>query len=124
MSDSMKLSLLTSAALLFAVAAAQVQQQEFKKDDGDKNMAETQPAFEKEDGALPILGPATPLACKIVTTVLTGLCALANYDGCEETVSYTQCICAAQRDQLKVLKCARSELTGLLTGYCETRVYN
>ncbi|KAF9987717.1 hypothetical protein BGZ75_000188 [Mortierella antarctica] len=112
----MKLSLLTSAALLFAVAAAQVQQQEFKKND---EAAQTQPAFEKDDGVLPILGPATPLACKAVTTVLTGLCALANYDGCEETVAYTQCICSAQRDKVKVLTCARSVLTTLLNGYCE-----
>ncbi|KAF9575193.1 hypothetical protein EC968_004129 [Mortierella alpina] len=100
----MKLSLLTSAAMLFALAAAQAQQQEFQKD----------------DGALPILGPATPLACKVVTTILTGLCTLANYDGCEKTVAYTQCICAAQRDEVKVLKCAHSELTTLLEGYCET----
>ncbi|KAF9965547.1 hypothetical protein BGZ70_004625 [Mortierella alpina] len=122
----MKLSLITSAALLFAVAAAQAQQQEFKKSDANDtqpqvNETQTQPAFEKEEGAIPILGPATPLACKLVTTILTGLCALANYDGCEETVAYTQCICAAQRDPKKVLTCAHSELTTLLTGYCTSR---
>ncbi|KAG0356207.1 hypothetical protein BGX24_006463 [Mortierella sp. AD032] len=97
----MKLALFISTALLFAIVSAQAQPQKFKR-----------------DGALPILGPASPLACKVVTTILTGLCGLANYDGCEETVAYTQCICNAQKDNVKVLTCARSELTALLAGYC------
>ncbi|KAG0080833.1 hypothetical protein BGZ90_011108 [Linnemannia elongata] len=97
----MKLALFTSTALLFAIV-----------------LAEALPQKSKRDGALPILGPATPTACKLMTTIMTGMCSLANYDGCEETVAYTQCICAAQRDRVKILKCAQSELTTLLTGYC------
>ncbi|KAF9120054.1 hypothetical protein BG015_006171, partial [Linnemannia schmuckeri] len=97
----MKLALFTTTVLLFAIVSAQARPQKSKR-----------------DGAVPILGPSTPLACKVVTTILTGLCGLANYDGCEETVAYTQCICSAQRDKSKVLECARSELTTLLTGYC------
>ncbi|KAF9345034.1 hypothetical protein BGX26_003619 [Mortierella sp. AD094] len=68
-------------------------------------------------GALPILGPGTPLACKIVTTTLNGLCVLANYDGCEATTAYVQCICQAQNNPAKVLACARN-ISGLLKGYC------
>ncbi|KAG0031692.1 hypothetical protein BGZ81_000782 [Podila clonocystis] len=112
----MKLSLFTSAALLFAVASAQTQQQEFKVDEG---IAQTKPDFEKEDGVLPILGPATPTACKIVTVVLTGLCAFANYDGCEASVNYVQCICSAHSVRSEILKCAHSSLSGLLEGYCQ-----
>ncbi|KAH7038737.1 hypothetical protein BKA57DRAFT_474079 [Linnemannia elongata] len=96
----MKLALFTSTALLFAIV-----------------LAEALPQKSKRDGE-PILGPATPFACKIVTAALTGICSVANYEGCEETVAYTQCICAAQKDPVKVLKCAQSELTTLLTGYC------
>ncbi|KAF9281679.1 hypothetical protein BGZ68_006470 [Mortierella alpina] len=124
----MKLSILTSAALLFAVAAAQNETQPSTNVTQPLtnvtlpqiNVTQTQPAFEKEDGVLPVLGPATPLACKAVTTILNALCSFANYDGCEETIAYTQCICVAQRDKAKVLTCARSELTTLLTGYCPT----
>ncbi|KAG0025551.1 hypothetical protein BGZ82_009962 [Podila clonocystis] len=111
----MKLALFTSAALLFAVASAQIQQQELKMDDG---IAQTQPDFKKEDGVLPILGPATPAACKVVTIILNGLCAFANYEGCEESVNYVQCICDAHSARSEILKCARGRLSGLLEGYC------
>ncbi|KAG0086216.1 hypothetical protein BGZ93_000245 [Podila epicladia] len=84
----MKLALFTTSVLLLAVASAQIQQQELKMDEG---IAQTQPDFEKEDGVIPILGPATPAACKLVTTILNGLCAFANYEGCEASVNYVQC---------------------------------
>ncbi|GJJ67996.1 hypothetical protein EMPS_00342 [Entomortierella parvispora] len=84
----------------------------------DEGTTQTRPDFSKEDGVIPILGPATPLACKIVTTVLNGLCALANYNGCEATINYAQCICGAQNDRAKILACANNNLLGLIGGHC------
>ncbi|KAG9068382.1 hypothetical protein KI688_010650 [Linnemannia hyalina] len=98
---TMKLALFTLATLFLTAASAQVQPQKFKR-----------------DGAIPILRPATPSACKLMATILNGLCSFANYDGCEDSISYVQCICSAQNDRTEVLNCARHNLSNLLVGYC------
>lgn len=48
------------------------------------------PMPEPQGSGIGVLGPITPVGCKVVTTVLDGLCILANFAGCEEAVQNVQ----------------------------------